>query len=248
MWAGVNPLPNPANGQLNSPPQTFGYGRSLMANDMNNFAPRLGIAWQVTNKTVIRAGAGVFFNSTFMQEINDLRKFWPYLPQQEISYNRGAQPDFKISDPGPGFGSTQAIGGWPQNPDNRTPYSQQWNFFIQHQLMDDVAVDIGYVGSANRKQIGYHGWNNALTPGPGAVDPRRLLYGAGFIGNMDGGSNKFNSEYNAFQAKLTKRFSRGLQIIGNYTWGKCMDDQSSLSEGKYQDFMNAARGLVALQL
>ena len=57
--------------------------------------------------------------------------------------------------------------------------------------------------------------------------------------NMDGGSNKFNSEYNAFQAKLTKRFSRGLQVLANYTWGKCMDDQSSLAEGKYQDFLNA---------
>jgi hypothetical protein len=238
MWAGVNPLPNPATGEVNSPPQTFGYGRSLMANDMNNFAPRIGLAYQLTNRTVLRAGAGIFFNSTFMQEINDLRKFWPYLPQQEISPNRGGL-DLSITDPGPGFGSTQAIGGWPQNPDNRTPYSQQWNFFVQHQLMDDITVDVGYVGSANRKQIGYHGWNNALTPGPGPVDPRRLLASTGFTGNMDGGSNKFNSEYNALQIKLTKRFSRGLQLLGNYTWGKCMDDQSSLAEGKYQDFMNA---------
>ncbi|MGH9628119.1 MAG: TonB-dependent receptor domain-containing protein, partial [Bryobacteraceae bacterium] len=238
MWAGVNPLPDPATGQVNSPPKTLGYGRALMINDLNNFAPRLGIAYQVTERTVIRAGAGIYYNSTFMQEINDLRKFWPYLPQQEISFNRGATPDFRIDEPGPGFGSTQAIGGWPQNPDNRTPYSQQWNLFVQQQLMSDMTLDVGYVGSANRKQIGYHGWNNAVTPGPGPVDPRRLLAASGFTGNMDGGSNHFNSEYNAFQAKLTKRFSKGLQLLGNYTWGKCMDDQSSLAEGKYQDFLN----------
>ncbi|MEP7364866.1 MAG: carboxypeptidase-like regulatory domain-containing protein [Acidobacteriota bacterium] len=238
MWAGVNPLPNPANGQVNSPPQNFGYGRSLMRSDFNNFAPRLGIAYQATRKTVIRIGAGVFYNTTFMQEINDLRKFWPYLPQQEISFNRGIAPDFSIEQQGPGFGSTQAIGGWPQNPDNRTPYSQQWNVFVQQQVMSDMAAEIGYVGSANRKQIGYVGWNNAPTPAPGPVDPRRILAGAGFTGNMDGGSNKFNSEYNALQLKLTKRFSKGLQLIGNYTWGKCMDDQSSLAEGKYQDFLN----------
>ena len=239
MWAGINPLPNPANGQVNSPPQTFGYGRSLMANDMNNWAPRLGIAYQFNQKTVVRAGIGVFYNSTFMQEINDLRKFWPYLPQQEISPNTGGVLDLRINDPGPGFGSTQAIGGWPQNPDNRSPYSSQWNFFVQHQLINDMTLDVGYTGSANRKQIGYHGWNNAVTPGPGPVDPRRLLAKAGFVGNMSGGSNKFNSEYNAFQAKLTKRFSHGLQLLGNYTWGKCMDDQSSLAEGKFQDFLNA---------
>ena len=239
MWAGVNPLPDPATGQVNSPAKTLGFGRSLMSNDMNNFAPRVGIAYQVTSKTVIRAGAGIFYNSTFMQEINDLRKFWPYLPQQEISFNRGAQPDFRISDAGPGFGSTQAIGGWPQNPSNRSPYSQQWNLFIQHQLMADTTLDVGYVGSANRKQIGYHGWNNAVRPGPGPVDPRRLLAASGFTGNMDGGSNHFNSEYNAFQAKVTRRFSKGLSALANYTWGRCMDDQSSLAEGKYQDFLNA---------
>jgi hypothetical protein len=238
MWAGVNPLPDPATGQVNSPAKTLGYGRALMRNDMNNFAPRLGIAYQVSSKTVVRAGAGIFYNSTFMQEINDLRKFWPYLPQQEISFNRGAQPDFSITDPGPGFGSTQAIGGWPQNPENRTPYSQQWNLFVQHQILQDITVDVGYVGSANRKQIGYHGWNNAIAPGPGPVDPRRRLAGSGFTGNMDGGSNHFNSEYNALQAKLTKRFSSGLQLLVNYTWGKCMDNQSSLAEGKYQDFLN----------
>ncbi len=238
MWAGVNPLPDPETGQVNSPPKRLGYGRSLMKSDYNNFAPRVGIAYQFNRKTVIRAGAGVFYNSTFMQEINDLRKFWPYLPQQEISFNRGVVPDFSITDEGPGFGSTQAIGGWPQNPNNRTPYSSQWNLFIQRQLMEDMTLDVGYVGSSNKKQIGYHGWNNAETPGPGQVNPRRRLASSGFVGNMDGGSNHFNSEYNALQVKLTKRFSRGLQVLANYTWGKSMDDQSSLAEGKYQDFNN----------
>ena len=239
MWAGVNPLPDPKTGQVNSPARTLGYGRSLMRNDMNNWAPRLGLAYQMTRNTVLRAGIGMFYNTTYMQEINDLRKFWPYLPQQEISPNTGGVLNLRMNDAGPGFGSTQAIGGWPQNPDNRSPYSTQYNFFIQQQLMDDLAIDVGYVGSANRKQIGYHGWNNAVTPGPGPVDPRRLLAGAGFVGNMSGGSNKFNSEYNAFQAKVTKRFGAGLQLLGNYTWGKCMDDQSSLAEGKFQDFLNA---------
>jgi hypothetical protein len=238
MWAGVNPMTDPVTGKANQPPKTLGYGRALMRSDMNNWAPRIGIAYQLNAKTVIRAGAGVFFNSTFMQEINDLRKFWPYLPQQEISYNRGATPDFSITDKGPGFDSTQAIGGWPQNPNNRSPYSQQWNLFVQRQILSDMTVDVGYVGSANKKQIGYVGWNNAPTPSPLPINPRRILASSGFTGNMDGGSNMFNSEYNAFQAKLTKRFSKGLQILANYTWGKVMDDQSSLAEGKYQNMFD----------
>ena len=238
MWAGVNPMTDPVTGKAGLPAKTLGYGRSLMRSDMNNWAPRLGIAYQMNSKTVIRAGAGVFYNSTFMQELNDLRKFWPYLPQQEISYNRGATPDFRITDKGPSFDSTQAIGGWPQNPNNRTPYSQQWNLFVQRQLMNEMTLDVGYVGSSNKKQIGYVGWNNAPSPSPLPINPRRILYNSGFSGNMDGGSNMFNSEYNAFQTKLTKRFSKGLQILANYTWGKVMDDQSSLAEGKYMNMFN----------
>jgi hypothetical protein len=238
MWAGTNPLPDPKTGQVNQPAKTLGYGRSLMRNDFNNFAPRFGLAYQADSKTVIRAGIGVYFNTTFMQEINDLRKFWPYLPQQEINFNRTVTPDFRINDAGPGFGSTQAIGGWPQNPNNRTPYSTQYNLFVQRQIMQDMTLDVGYVGSSNKKQIGYYGLNNAPTPAPGPVNPRRRLFNAGFIGNMDGGENMFNSEYNAMQAKLTKRFAKGLTILGNYTWGKCMDNQSSLAEGKYQDIFN----------
>ncbi len=238
MWAGVNPLPAPDTGKVGEPPRQLGYGRSLMKSRWFNFAPRVGIAYQVNSKTVIRTGFGIFHATTFMQELNDLRKFWPYLPQQEFSPNRGALPDLSISDAGPSFSSTQAIGGWPQDPNNRTPYSQQWNFFIQRQLAQEMILDVGYVGSANRRQIGYVGWNNALKPAPGDVAARRLLASSGFTGNLDGGSNVFSSEYNALQVKLNKRFSKGLQVMANYTWGKSMDDQSSLPEAKYQDFLN----------
>jgi len=238
MWAGVNPLPDPETGEVNSPPKQLGYGRALKKSDFNDFAPRVGIAYQLNNKTVIRTGFGMFYNSTFFQELQDLRKFWPYLPQQEISPNRGVLPDLSITDPGPEFGSTQAIGGWPQDPNNRSPYSSQWNFFIQRQLMADMTLDVGYVGSSNKKQIGYTGWNNAKDPSPEPINPRRLLYQSGFSGNMDGGKNVFNSEYNALQVKINKRFSHGLQFLANYTYGNCMTDQSSLAEGQYMDMYN----------
>ena len=187
--------------------------------DYNNFAPRLGIAWQVSKRTVLRAGTGIFYNTTFMQEINDLRKFWPYLPQQEISPNTARRRISKSAIRVPASAARRRSAAGRRAPITARPYSQQWNFMIQHQLMNDITVDVGYIGSSNKKQIGYYGWNNAPTPMPGPVDPRRLLAASGFTGNMDGGSNMFNAEYNAFQAKVTKRFSHGLQVLGNYTWG-----------------------------
>jgi hypothetical protein len=58
--------------------------------------------------------------------------------------------DLSITDQGPSFSSTAEIGGWPQNPENRSPYSMQWNLFIQRELMNDLSLDIGYVGSGSR--------------------------------------------------------------------------------------------------
>ena len=235
MWATTNPEIDPVSGRRNEPARTFGFGRSLIQNDYNDWAPRVGIAYKLGPKTVVRSGFGVFYNSTFVQELQDLRKFWPFTVQQVFSPNRGVL-DLSITDQGPSFSSTAEIGGWPQNPENRSPYSMQWNFFIQRELMNDLSLDIGYVGSGSRKQIGYSPFNNALTPGPGAIQPRRLLPQ---FGDLDGGSNQYNGSYNGLQVTLRKRYSNGLQFNTNYTWQKSLDGQSSLAEsGKTQDPFN----------
>ena len=239
LWATVNPQPNPDTGVINSPARTDGIGRALVRSDKNDWAPRLGLAYKLNDKTVIRIGAGMFYNSTFVQELQDLRKFWPYTVQQVFSPNRGGILDQSITAPGPGFSNTSAIGGWPQNPDNRSPYSSQWNVFIQRQLQSDLTLDVGYVGSASKKQIGYSPFNNALTPGPGPIQPRRLLPN---FGDLDGGSNQFSGSYNALQTTLKKRFSHGMQFNMNYSWQKSLDNQSSLAENnKTEDPFNRRR-------
>jgi hypothetical protein len=236
LWATTNPQPNPDTGERNSPARTDGFGRALVRSDYNDFAPRVGIAYKVTDKTVVRAGFGMFYNSTFVQELQDLRKFWPFTVQQVFSPNRGGIFDQSITGPGPAFSNTSAIGGWPQNPDNRSPYSSQWNFFVQRELINEMSLDIGYVGSSSKKQIGYAPFNNALTPGPGAIQARRLLPD---FGDLDGGSNQFSGSYNSMQVTLKKRFSQGLQFNMNYTWQKALDNQSSLAENqKTQDPFN----------
>jgi hypothetical protein len=237
MWASVNPLVDPVTGQTNQPARQLGFGRSLQASDYNNFAPRVSLAYQFTPKTVVRSGFGVFYNSTFVQELQDKRKFWPYLPNQVFNPNTGLRPDLSITDAGPSFNSTEAIGGWPQHPENRFPYSQQWNLFLQHQIMDDLTLDVGYVGSSNKKQIGYIPINAAPTPSSAALQARRLMPN---LGSMAGGFNRFSSNYHAMQVKAVKRFSSGLQFHGNYTWGRCMDEQSSLAETRTQNPYNLA--------
>lgn len=235
LWASVNPEIDPDTGLRNQPAKQGPWGRALMGRDLNNLAPRFGIAYQINNKTVVRSAYGVFYNSTFVQELQDLRKFWPYTVQQVFVANTGIVPDLLITDAGPSFSNTSAIGGWPQNPENRTPYSQQWNLTLQRELIENMTIDIGYVGSANKKQVGYTALNSALTPGPGVVSPRRLLPN---FGDLDGGSNAYGSNYHSMQIKMVRRFSKGVHIHTNYTWGRAMDDQSSLAEWKTQDPFN----------
>ena len=113
----------------------------------------------------------MFYNSTFVQELQDCASSGPSPCSRCSARTAAACSTQSITDAGPSFESTAAIGGWPQNPDNRSPYSTQWNLFIQRQLQDDLTLDIGYVGSASRKQIGYSPFNNALTPGPWRHQP-----------------------------------------------------------------------------
>lgn len=235
LWATTNPEVDPLTGVAGEPAHTGGYGRSLMRNNYLDFAPRIGLAYQLDRKTVVRSAYGIFYNSTFVQELQDMRKFWPYTIQQNFSANQGVVPDLKITDPGPSFQNTAAIGGWPQNPNNRTPYSEQWNLMVQRQLMDDMTLDVGYVGNVNKRQVGYDPINSAVTPAPGPIQPRRLLPD---FGDLDGGNNKFSSMYNSMRVNLVKRFSKGLQLNANYTWGRAMTNSSSLAEATVQDPYN----------
>ena len=235
LWANVNPEVDPLTGVAGEPPHTAGYGRALMRTNYLDFAPRVGFAYQATEKTVIRAAYGIFYNSTFVQELQDMRKFWPYTIQQNFTANTGAIPDLPINGTGPSFSNTASIGGWPQNPNNRTPYSEQFNVTIQRQLMTDLTLDIGYVGNTDNHQVGYDPINAATSPGPGDIQPRRLLPA---YGDLDGGFNKFHSKYNSLRVNVVKRFTKGLSINANYTWGRAMTNSSSLAEATVENPYN----------
>ena len=76
MWATTNPEPDPKTGQVNSPASTFGFGRALVQSDYNDFGPRAGIAYKLGSKTVVRSGFGIFYNSTFVQELPTTAGGW----------------------------------------------------------------------------------------------------------------------------------------------------------------------------
>jgi outer membrane receptor protein involved in Fe transport len=231
LWAGNNPL-------TGAGPQQGGFGRGLQVTDYTNFSPRLGIEYQVGPLTVVRAGYGIYYDTGFFQESQDKRKEYPYDDAQNFSLNNTGLPTVNLETPASSLANQ--LGGYANQPTNRAPFSNQFNLAIQHQFPAKIVSSIAYVGSINRRQIGYLESNTAPVPGPGALGPRRLLCLAGdpigcSYGDLTLGINGFSSNYHALQLQATRRYSNGMQFNANYTYGKSLDYQSSLAEWKDQN-------------
>ncbi|HUJ21774.1 MAG TPA: TonB-dependent receptor [Bryobacteraceae bacterium] len=210
------------------------------------FAPRLGIAYQLTKKTVIRTGYGRSFNAAgvgavFAQnpELDPPVQFVQNLNPPN-PYGTSIKTFLTSGRPAPPAPPTNA-GRYPlpdgiqiyfyfDSPDAyRIPLADFWNFSVQHQIAPTLTVEAAYVGN-----VGRHGFLNENTnqaiPGPGDYDPRRRFYPKyGLTQALYDVCNCDNSSYNSLQMKLQKRVSRGLDFLLTYTWSKAMDN----GEGGY---------------
>ncbi|MCS7023161.1 MAG: TonB-dependent receptor [Bryobacteraceae bacterium] len=213
---------------------TQGVPRSGAYTDGNNFAPRVGLALRLTEKTVLRSAYGVYYAA----------------PQFEISRNLAVNPPFagayafvnnqldfinarKVHQ---GFERTFFAAGATirgLERDLAIPYVQQWNLNIQRQLPGNTLLTVAYVGTKGVKLRDEVDLNIPL-PGPGPVAPRRPYPMFTGIINTD---FRANSNYHGLQATFEKRYSEGLSFLASYTWGHAIDD-AGLFGGEHQDMHN----------
>lgn len=123
--------------------------------DWNNFQPRVGAAYQLNEKTILRGGWGIFYlNPTVRGNLNGFSQNTPYV----ASLDAGQTPANTLSNPfptgilqppGAALGLETFLGQSPTftNPAMRTPYVHQFSFGIQRQLPGQILFDISYVGS-----------------------------------------------------------------------------------------------------
>jgi hypothetical protein len=210
----------------------------------DNWGPRVGIAWTLNPKTVLRAGYGLYWDplparSQYAQ--NDLEATtWP--DATAFSGNANASANFTngtafniIQLQGQGFATPLptlnpwSVSGFPNNPDYKDPYSQQWHVEVQRELTSTSMVSVAYVGSKNGR-LPYAGFANAAnrafpngTPNA-TIDAARLMpwVAAGFTYTTNVGY----SNYNALESKFQRRFSKGLSTLISYTWSKSIDVSS----------------------
>ncbi len=195
----------------------------------NNWGPRLGFAWDPTGegKTAIRGGGGVFYER-IRQNVNSFDALGnPPLTYTPNLYNGN------IDNLSPALASNGTLfptGLNALNQNGKIPTIYSWSFDIQHQFNRSTALDVGYVGNEaahlaysydlNQRPAGYTTNNGLLASVNGAANALRPYAGYGQIHFTDFGAN---SNYNALQVQLTRRFTSNLFLSANYTWSKALD-------------------------
>ncbi|MGB8478373.1 MAG: carboxypeptidase regulatory-like domain-containing protein [Acidobacteriaceae bacterium] len=207
---------------------------SIAHNTYTNFGPRVGFAYKVGDKTVVRGAFGIVYDNwaAETQMAQNLAGAWPGVgAQQNNSLNlpstASATPTATVQDPLAGSGSSLFPAATPfsqvsyfYDPHLKNPYSDQWNLGVQRVLNPSTSVTVDYVGSVSKRlDIGGY-YNTALTPGPGDPQPRALYP---YIAATHYDRSVGHSNYNALQVSLDKRFVNGFAYQVAYTWSKAMD-------------------------
>jgi hypothetical protein len=217
--------------------------RSGVHADRNNFAPRIGAAYQLTPQTVIRGGYGIsYVHFNRLGGENMLGYNGPFIVGASVA-QQVSQPQCTGNTFLNCFRPTQA--GYPEglttsanfNPlaarvnytpaDTSTGYVQSWHLTVQRELPWNLLFDVAYVGNHSVKLIVLGDYNqarpnNAADPAAGTpLQARRPIPGFSFIqASFPGG----NANYHSLQVKVERRFRQGLYMLNSFTWSKTIDN------------------------
>ncbi len=119
-------------------------------------------------------------------------------------------------------------GIYPNRHKFRTPYVQQFNFGMQWEMVNNLMLDLSYVGSQGRKLSRLRALNQPAIPGAAFAGPYSPAMSAlaSPVFSTFGVESSASSSYNSLQASLTKRYSNGLQFLASYTWSHSIDNYS----------------------
>jgi hypothetical protein len=221
-----------------------GYPAGLVYMDKTNVGPRLGIAWAPGNaKTVLRAGAGIFYAypdmNLWCNQVHNVPLVFP-----EIQTNNAATPAINSFGFGPPVLGRTLVGLTAIDMHLQIPRIEQASVSVERQVAANTMVQVGYLGawgsSLDRSRL----VNNAQ-PGPGGVQPRRPFQTISFVPNTDLGplppdvtvqsltfpvgpinllESSGRSQYNSVWLLAKRTFSRGLSFLSSYTYADSLTD------------------------
>ncbi|HEY3940720.1 MAG TPA: TonB-dependent receptor [Bryobacteraceae bacterium] len=194
------------------------------------FAPRVGLAYRLGDKTVIRVGYGINFDPIPFSR--PLRGWYPLVVNQTISASNGYNWGTTFAQGVPntqGPDVSSGIVSLPGGVSERSPwgglihrgYVQSYNFTIERKLPLSILTSVAYVGSHSVHLLADRDINAGF-PGSGTTGlPYYAADGRTVPTNMWDGY--LSSEYNSLQVAINRSFSKGLMLKGAYTYSKAMD-------------------------
>jgi hypothetical protein len=224
---------------------------SLLRSDDHNFAPRIGVAYRPWSKhsLVLRTGYGIFYDGNLYSRIyTNMASQPPFAtastlvttPKQALTLENGF----------PTVGPNILTNTFALDSNFRTPYAQTWNLSLEDEIVRNVILSVGYIGTKGSKL--------QLLLAPDTVPPgapitsgsqTALKNALAFTYETDGA----DSIYNALQVGLRRQFHGGFSMSGQYVFSKSIDDAASVGGAgnivaqNYQD-LRAERGLSSFDV
>jgi hypothetical protein len=219
------------------------YDRTGVHPDRNNFAPRVGLAYTVDSKTVVRSGYGVsYVHFNRLGAENLLAENYPFFfsvritqqPSQGICASASSEigtcfrPIWQGHPEGLADASRVPLAnqGWNYYipPDIRTGYVQSWHFTIQRQIARDLMLDLAYVGSRSVKLVVLGDANQARVNQPGENTPLQQRRPYTGLQNIEESIPAGSGSYNGLQVKVERKFNSGFYLLNSFTWSKAIDN------------------------
>ena len=206
-------------------------------NPLTPFAPRIGFAYRPFggDKTVIRGGYGIFWDSAEGREIDGSADIYPYVSRGDYKQTTGQTAALQTTDalfpsfsnPGPVTPAADSFLAVNISEAPRNPYVQQWSFSVQRQLTSNTKLEVNYIGNKGTHLLMRRNFAQALVPtDPNNVTPvlsRKPYPNFNVFINSDWSGN---SSYQSANVKLEHRAGR-LLFTTAYTWAKSIDNKSA---------------------
>jgi len=201
------------------------FGNRAYQTSYKDIAPRLGIAYSLDPKTVIRTGFGIYYVREIGNAQFDLVRNAPFSTRRSENAQSTLIPSLNFQTPflqvaTPSF---ILVNQYNQN----TPYVPQWSFGVERQVFGNSSLELSYLGSAGvhlQRLLTY----NTATPGPPTnINNRRPQYPI-YGGTFQVMADPSHSSYHALQARFQQRFSHGVTFLSAYSWSKSIDNGSGV--------------------
>ena len=230
---GINKLIYPENKTPSSVPAAFvtsipdGLGsRSLIKPDKRDFGPRIGVAYQLSSKTVLRSGYGIFFAAPQYPGVGATIAGNPPFSGNQVFATDQNFPNVTLATGFPVNAglitsvNPAALTLYSSPPDSKIAYVQKWSVGVQQAIGESYKFEANYVGTKGTHLMLFYNINQDVAGG-GTVPSRRPIQG---FSDINSTTTSGNALYNALQASMEWRQRHGLTMLASYTFSRAIDE------------------------